>query len=213
MLQFYHMYGRFRMDKKILEYGVHAERRIRKTRIAVENALLELLKEKKLNQITISELAERADINRKTFYNNYSSIEEVLSSIESKLTAFIFDSLPRTLSPEVDNSILNLFQKFAFIVEPHKEILNQIAFQNNLIPFQKRMDEKILPYIEKNLVTHNIDKRLTPYINLYIVHGVFNVFTEWFSKESDLTADQIAQLAYNLTISAMKKENYERILE
>lgn len=201
------------MEKKILEYGVHAERRVRKTQIAVESALLELLKEKKLNQITISELAERADINRKTFYNNYSSIEEVFSSIESKLTSFIFDSLPRTLSPETDGDILSLFQKLAYIAEPHKEILNQIALQNNIIPFQKRMDEKILPYIEQNLATYNIDKRLTPYIDLYIVHGVFNIFTEWFSKESDLTANQIAQLAYNLTISAMKKENYEKILE
>lgn len=200
------------MEKKILEYGVHAERRVRKTQIAVESALLELLKEKKLSQITISELAERADINRKTFYNNYSSIEDVLTSIESKITSFIFDSLPQTLTPESDGYILVLFQKLASVVEPYKEILNQIFSQNNIIPFQKRMDEKIIPYIEQNLASHNIDKRLTPYINLYIVHGVFNIFTEWFSKESDLTANQIAQLAYNLTISAMKKENFENIL-
>lgn len=201
------------MVKKILEYGVHAERRVRKTQIAVESALLELLKEKKLNQITISELAERADINRKTFYNNYTSIDAVFASIESKLTSFIFDSLPRTLSPESDIDILNLFQKFAFIVEPYKEILNQISLHNNLIPFQKRMDEKVLPYIEQNLTMHKIDKRLTPYINLYIVHGIFNIFKEWFSKDSDLTVEQIAQLAYNLTISTMKKENYQEFLE
>ena len=75
------------------------------------------------------------------------------------------------------------------------------------------MDEKIIPYIEQHLTMYHIDKRLTPYINLYIVHGVYNLFTEWFSKGSVLTAEQIAQLAYNLTISAMKKENYEKIIE
>lgn len=199
------------MIKDILEYGLHAERRVRKTHIAIESALLELLKEKKLNQITISELAEHANINRKTFYNNYSSIEEVISSIENKLTSFIFDSLPRTISPETDADILNLLQKLASIAEPYKEILHQIALNNNIILFQKRMDEKIFPYIEQNLTMYDIDKRLTPYINLYIVHGVFNIFTEWFGNKSDLTADQIAQLAYNLMISAMKKENYENI--
>lgn len=201
------------MVKEILEYGLHAERRVRKTHIAIENALLELLKEKKLNQITISELAERANINRKTFYNNYSSIEEVFSSIENKLTSFIFDSLPRTITPETDADILNLLQRLASIAEPYKEILHQIALHNNILPFQQRMDEKILPYIEQNLTSHDIDKQLTPYINLYIVHGVFNIFTEWFSNKSDLTADQIAQLAYNLMISAMKKENYGNILK
>lgn len=201
------------MEKKILEYGIKAERRVRKTQIAVESALLELLKEKKLSQITVSELSERADINRKTFYNNYASVEAVLASIECKLTSFIFDSLPETLSTESDMDILNLFQKLASIVEPHKEILNQIVFQKNMIPFQKRMDEKILPYIEQNLTRYHIDKRLTPYINIYIVHGVFNIFTEWFAKDSHLTAEQIAQLAYNLTISSIKKENFENILE
>lgn len=201
------------MERKILEYGVKAERRVRKTQIAVESSLLELLKEKKLSQITVSELSERADINRKTFYNNYASVEAVFASIECKLTSFIFDSLPQTLTPESDIDILNLFQKLASIVEPYKEILNEIAIHNNLIPLQKRMDEKIIPYIEQNLTMYHIDKRLTPYINIYIVHGVFNIYTEWFSQESDLTAEQIAQLAYNLTISAMKKENYEKIIE
>lgn len=201
------------MVKEILEYGICGERRVRKTHIAIENALLEILKEKKLNQITISELAERANINRKTFYNNYSSIEEVFSSIENKLTSFIFDSLPPAITPETDTDILNLLQKLASIAEPYKEILHQIALHNNIMLFQKRMDEKILPYIEQYLAMHDIDKRLTPYINVYVVHGVFNIFMEWFSNKADLTADQIAQLSYNLMNSAMKKENYYHIIK
>lgn len=59
-----------------------------------------------------------------------------------------------------------------------KKILYEITLHNNILLFQKRMDEKILPYVEQYLTMHDIDKRLTPYINLYIVHGVFNIFIE-----------------------------------
>ena len=45
------------------------DRRVVKTKRAIRNALVQLLSEKELDQITVKELADRADINRKTFYN------------------------------------------------------------------------------------------------------------------------------------------------
>lgn len=41
-------------------------------------ALIELLEEKPLSSVSVSELAERAGVSRVTFYRNYSSIEDVL---------------------------------------------------------------------------------------------------------------------------------------
>ena len=41
------------------------ERRVRKTKRAIRNAFAALLAEKDVNQITVKDIAERADINRK----------------------------------------------------------------------------------------------------------------------------------------------------
>lgn len=41
-------------------------------------ALLELMKEKPYHQITIKEIAEKADLNRSTFYRNFNSKEDIL---------------------------------------------------------------------------------------------------------------------------------------
>ena len=49
-------------------------------RECIVSALLQLIKEKPLSSITISELAARAGVSRMTFYRNYSSKEEVFSS-------------------------------------------------------------------------------------------------------------------------------------
>ena len=44
------------------------DRRVRRTRMRLQQAMLELLKEKDARSITVRELTERADVNRGTFY-------------------------------------------------------------------------------------------------------------------------------------------------
>ena len=59
-------------------HEIKADRRILKTKKAIYEALVELMQKKKLNSITVTELAAQADINRKTFYTYYSTVNDVL---------------------------------------------------------------------------------------------------------------------------------------
>lgn len=76
------------------------DKRISKTRDAIIDAYLELIFEKKDQKITISELAQRANIARKTFYLHYESLEDIMRTppIERLTSFFIFlrkrDSFP-----------------------------------------------------------------------------------------------------------------------
>ena len=56
------------------------DRRIRRTRTAVFNAVLDLMVEKDTSKITVLELCKRADINKSTFYLHYKSMEDCLQS-------------------------------------------------------------------------------------------------------------------------------------
>ena len=62
-----------------------SDRRIRKTKDLLRKTLTELLMEKDLKNITISELTERADINRGTFYLHYKDIYDLYEQIEKEL--------------------------------------------------------------------------------------------------------------------------------
>ncbi|MBQ6092762.1 MAG: TetR family transcriptional regulator, partial [Clostridia bacterium] len=61
------------------------DRRVRKTKKAIRNAFAALLATQDINQITVKEIADKADINRKTFYNYYRGIHEVMDEIENSL--------------------------------------------------------------------------------------------------------------------------------
>ena len=69
-------------------------RSVRNTRRRLREALLRLLEQKPLHEISVKELTELADVNRGTFYFHYQDIFDLLVSMED---AF-FEQLDRTLS-------------------------------------------------------------------------------------------------------------------
>lgn len=60
----------------------------------IEDALFELMKEKDFARITISEIAKKADVGRRTFYRLYTGKEEVLHAWFDKLCREYKDSYP-----------------------------------------------------------------------------------------------------------------------
>ena len=52
--------------------------RVRKTKKAIRDAFEEMICEMDYEQITIKELAARAQINRKTFYLHYTDLDDLL---------------------------------------------------------------------------------------------------------------------------------------
>ncbi len=58
------------------------DRRVRKTRRQLKECLTRLLKEKKIQDITVRELAEMADINRGTFYLHYKDVFDLMDQIQ-----------------------------------------------------------------------------------------------------------------------------------
>ena len=59
--------------------------RVRKTKEAIHNAFKAMICEMDYDRMTIKELAERAQINRKTFYLHYSSLDELLEELQEEI--------------------------------------------------------------------------------------------------------------------------------
>ena len=56
------------------------DRRTRRTRRQLQNALLDLLEDEPLSKLTVSQIAARADVSRQAFYLHFRSKEELLLS-------------------------------------------------------------------------------------------------------------------------------------
>ena len=58
--------------------NVRVDRRVRRTRFAVQSALVGLMVERDYTTITVADIAERADVSRSTFYLHFADKEDVL---------------------------------------------------------------------------------------------------------------------------------------
>ena len=78
---------------KDLYGGLKMDRRQRKTRKAIFDAFIELLSNKKFNQITVAEIIEKADVGRATFYSHFETKDYLLKELCKELFCHIFDSI------------------------------------------------------------------------------------------------------------------------
>ena len=67
------------MEEKVVD------RRVRKTKRQLRLALMKLMADKSIKDISVRELAAIADINRGTFYIHYKDVYDLLSSLEDEL--------------------------------------------------------------------------------------------------------------------------------
>ncbi len=76
----------------------HLDRRVKRTRSALAEALLELADERRFADVTIRELTERADVGYATFFRHYSSKEALLLDV----LGGVVDDLADLLQPAAE---------------------------------------------------------------------------------------------------------------
>ncbi len=109
----------------------------------IEQTFLDMAKKEKIDKITVSELVEQSQVNRKTFYNHYSGIGDLTASlIERKLLSAFSDE------PNVNNWIDITCRVFYLM-------------KDNALICHKVYDSKIWPEVElriKKILQKEIEK-------------------------------------------------------
>ena len=67
--------------------------RVKKTKRAIRSAFYELIKEKPLEKITVTEIAARAEINKTTFYAHYETVYDLVDQLEQEAVSEVISQL------------------------------------------------------------------------------------------------------------------------
>ena len=73
------------------------DRRVRYTKMVLKQSLLQLMRNRPIEKITVKEISEKADINRGTFYAHYADPYDLLAQIEDELFKEILMSVETSL--------------------------------------------------------------------------------------------------------------------
>ncbi|MCD7887708.1 MAG: TetR/AcrR family transcriptional regulator [Clostridiales bacterium] len=184
------------------------DRRQKKTRQAIQNALLTLMKEKPLNKITVSELAATADVNRKTFYNHYSNIQEVRDELDQEYIDRIFSLLKTAHEMEQPPDMGLLIESLVNALTEHPTRTRLLFESGEQLYLIERLKELTLPYLEQRVMDPQTAAFL-PYALDYTVYGMTALLNTWIHAEKPLPPQELSRLITDLLQASASAGNTE----
>ena len=110
------------------------DRRIIRSRNAILSAFERLLMEKPLADITVSAIAREANVDRKTFYVHFGTVDGLLDAIAVDVVEMIVDSVEKTLaSMDGDTNERALGAAATFFKTVNEALCNNLVLNRQLI--------------------------------------------------------------------------------
>ena len=192
----------------MIESNRKVDIRVIKTKRAIREAVLQLLSEKPIDDISITELAQVAQINRKTFYNYYQNPHQILDELENELAEEFVNAVNASDWVDwYDGQNFDFHKIFACITKSVQE--NQETYRY-LLKIKKTSD--IMVKIENRLKVEAIDY-FSQYWNLgedfivmimeYVISGMFAVYRKWFSDGQKVPAEEVSKKIGILSIAGV----------
>ena len=178
------------------------DRRVRRTKKLLTQALTQLLQEKQINEITVKELTDLADMNRGTFYLYYKDTFDMLEKIEDgmfeALNAIVSLHEHDDMSQQTKPILLDLFR----FIEDNQEMCRVLLSPHGDMNFLHRLNEVVRGKCLKACPDSLREKGEADfdYHYSFVVFGCAGIIRAWVNRNCQESAEAMAELAYGMIL-------------
>lgn len=161
----------------------------------IQRAFLELLQEKPCEKITVTDIAQRADLNRSTFYAHYPDVQGLLEDMEDEVIAHSMQILSEMTCRDIFHNPKEFLHLLMKPVEENKQLyklLVQSSYANRRL---HKINELFAEYV-LNSTEIPESLRKTEHFNVrinFFIGGIINTYRQWLIGELDCSLDDIAE--------------------
>lgn len=175
---------------------IRTDRRTQKTMELLKKIFLDLLKEKPVQAISVTELCRMADINRSTFYLHYCDIYALLEDIESdcleEFDIFMGTVTDTLLAPE------QVTRKILEYIYAQKEFIHLFILKGSTYGFWQKINLRILSlFKEKTLQNYQLPQYMSETefedMLLFYASGFYAIYKKWLYNNCEEDMDVIAK--------------------
>ncbi len=171
------------------------DRRTKYTKSVIREAFYQLLREKPLKKITVTDICKIAEINRSTFYSYYEDVMALSESIQDEL----FENLLITITTD------NWYEDLLHLIDENKDVCSALMGPHGDASFLKhliylgynssmRVWEKLFP---------EADEQTKDYAYSFISGGVIGILESWVSEECKDDIEYVGKLLYGFTMKGI----------
>lgn len=190
------------------------DRRIQRTRLSLRTALMELIKEKDYDALSIEEITERANVGRTTFYLHYKDKEDLLMEEFSTILyerAMVLSEIPFSVwlqisdeDPKNSKSLQPLLLVFQHIYENSElyYLLLQSSNSSKVIErIRKITTDSIVKFVEAKKETDPIPLLAEVPIEFFAAFfsgALISVVSWWISEDMKHTPEEVTKMFRSL---------------
>lgn len=181
------------------------DRRTQKTRESIQSAYFSLIKEH-TSKITVAEIARKANIDRKTFYLHYETIDGIFQEFSrERINEFLY-MLENSGFFNRPFDTIPIFEALNIIVLPDIDLYKCLVKNPDYRFFWDQLQETIIQTMEQiycdktQLSIHELHLYAT-----LLVSGVISVFIAWLKNEIPFTLDSLGMLASDAAFYGLQK--------
>jgi AcrR family transcriptional regulator len=190
------------LSQKGINMAAKLDRRVRRTRRLLADALLTLVTERPYEMISVQDITDEADLNRATFYLHYGSKDELMvAALEAR-----FDALVAEI--EVDSAEKPIWEDTAPVQRTFEHVAEHAALYKVLLS-ERGMGyivNRIISYIAGYSETHLLaslppdqPSQMPPtLIAQHIAGSLFALLAWWIQNDMPYSAETMAQFSQQL---------------
>ena len=181
------------------------DRRIRKTKKALGAALVRLLKNKPIEDITIKELTDEADVHRGTFYHHYRDAFDLKKQVDEEIQAEIQDIMMNVTDNDLCDGPYPLLVKVLLYLEENRDVAKMLCGD--------KRDESILHQMCEAISGRCLDPTLfgeeLRYGNRFCAAGLEGMLVSWVQEGMRMPARDMARVMENMLYRQRKDSAHE----
>lgn len=168
------------------------DRRTKYTKSVIREALFDLLKEKPLAKVTVTDICKLADINRSTFYSYYEDVNSLMSQIQND----VFEDILASLTTD------NWFDDLLHLVDTNKDLFSILigphgdtSFIRQLIYLGYDNSLRVWAGLYPDASAVDMD-----YAYAYVSYGLMGILENWVASDYALSIDEVGRIVYGLSM-------------
>lgn len=175
--------------------------RVALTKRLLKETLLVLMEEKNIQNITIVELCNMAEINRSTFYNHYGCPADVLLDIENSVVNDLDEIWTKENETEKNLALDKCFETLCIYISEHRKLF-QLLFRNDdttsdfAVLLMNAAHVKTI-YDQISSYTKNKDKKKL--ITTFLTNGAYYMIRQWILEDIPMSPKEMGELVYFIT--------------
>lgn len=190
------------------------DRRIKRTKMLLQNALVDLMLEKAVGKISVKELTQKADVNRSTFYLHYLDIYDMLEQMENEFVETIQGFFHDFFTPLPTSMPLTLFVNISEWLEQDKEYYVKLLRGSASGYIFEKLESRIRDEFLTLLYLIFLDEEsldLRTRVN-FTVSGTVGVLRMWVMEGGNISLVELSETIDDILNNGMIQDYPQKIL-